>query len=74
VTLSEFRLAVSEEFGALGQVLLRDAVLAECGNRTGEEALQAGFLPREVWLALCKLQQVPAERRYGVGLAEVSTL
>jgi len=70
VKLSEFQRAVADEFGAFGRVLLRDTVLAELGNRTGEEALAAGAAPREVWLALCRVQEVPRERWHGAGRPE----
>ncbi len=47
--LSEFRRAVSDEFGqGYGQVLLHDLVLAELGGRTPEAALAAGV--PEVWI------------------------
>ncbi|MEJ3403418.1 DUF3046 domain-containing protein [Rathayibacter sp. YIM 133350] len=69
--LSEFRLAVSEEFGeAYGRSLLRDLVLAELSNRTAQEALDAGLRPADVWIALCRAMDVPENRRYGVGLRE----
>jgi hypothetical protein len=48
-------------------VLLRDTVLVELGNRTGAEALAVGVAPREVWLALCRVQEVPPERWHGAG-------
>lgn len=67
MTLTEFRRAVDEEFGAFGAVLLRDTVLPELGNRTAEEALGAGAVPREVWFALCRAQEVPRERWHGAG-------
>lgn len=66
--LSEFAFAIESEFGDFGRILLRDLVLTKLGNRTGDEALAAGIPPREVWLALCDAQDVPAERRHGVGL------
>lgn len=66
--LSEFAFAIQSEFGDFGRVLLRDLVLTRLGNRTGDEALAAGVSPRDVWLALCEAQDVPPERRHGVGL------
>lgn len=48
-------------------MLLRDTVIVELGNRTPEEALAAGVPPRDVWLAMCRVQNVPAERRHGAG-------
>lgn len=65
--LSEFRLAVAEEFGAYGKILCEEVVLTECGSRTANQALAAGVAARDVWLALCRIQDVPDNRRYGVG-------
>ena len=67
--LTEFRRAVTQEFGAgFGTVLTRDTVIPELGNRTADEALAAGIAVREVWLALCRTQEVPPERWHGAGL------
>ena len=63
----EFRRAVEDEFGALGRVLLRENVVVELGNRTPDEALRAGVPARDVWLALCRAQDVPRERWHGAG-------
>ncbi|WBU38898.1 DUF3046 domain-containing protein [Homoserinibacter sp. YIM 151385] len=69
--ISEFRRAVDDEFGAgFGRVLVRDSVLADLGDRTPEEALEAGLPAREVWLALCRSRDVPVDRRHGVGLPD----
>jgi hypothetical protein len=71
VRLSEFRLAVSDEFGeAYGRVLTNDLVLGDVGGQTAEQAIKAGVDPRAIWLALCDASDVPAERRYGVGQRE----
>jgi hypothetical protein len=71
VRLSEFQLAVTDEFGdAYGSVLRRDLVLEEVGGRTADQALAAGVPAREVWLALCRAQDVPPNRWYGVGVRE----
>jgi hypothetical protein len=67
---SEFDRAVRDEFGAQGSALLADLVLAEVGDRTATQALEAGIPAREVWLALCAETDVPLERRYGVGRLE----
>lgn len=65
--LSEFQFAVDAEFGQFGRVLLRDTVIVALGNRTPQEALAAGVPAREVWLALCEVQDVPVSRRHGAG-------
>jgi hypothetical protein len=71
VRLSEFRIAVAEEFSeAYGRVLTRDLVLDAVGGLTADQALAAGVPARSVWIALCDASDVPAERRYGVGLRE----
>lgn len=67
---SEFLRAVDLEFGARASMLKTDLVLDALGNRTADEALEAGIAPREIWLALCAETDVPAERRYGVGRLE----
>lgn len=66
--VSEFRMAVAEEFGdSYGPVLLRDLVLSSLGDRTAEQALTSGIPPRDVWLALCEANNVPVPRRHGRG-------
>jgi hypothetical protein len=71
VRLSEFRLAISDEFGdAYGSVISRDLVLEEVGGRTADQAIAAGESVRAVWLALCKAMDVPPSRWYGVGQRE----
>ncbi|WP_309711107.1 DUF3046 domain-containing protein [Pseudolysinimonas sp.] len=66
--LSEFTRAVDDEFGAFGRVLLRDTVMVELGNRTPEQALAAGIPARDVWIAMCRVQEVPVDRWHGAGL------
>jgi hypothetical protein len=71
VRLSEFRIAVEDEFGAAyGRVVTRDLVLGDVGGLTAEQAIKAGVPPRAIWLALCDASDVPESRRYGVGLRE----
>jgi hypothetical protein len=71
VRLSEFQLAVSDEFGeAYGTVILHDIVLEAVGSRTAEQAIKAGLPVREIWLALCRTMDVPPARWYGVGQRE----
>ena len=69
--LSEFWLAISDEFGeAYGRVITHDLVLGSIGGLTAEQAIAAGVNTREIWLALCKAADVPANRWYGVGQRE----
>ena len=69
--LSEFWLAVSDEFGPeYGRVLTSDLVLGEIGGLTAQQGIAKGVAPREIWLALCEAMDVPAHRRYGVGQRE----
>lgn len=69
VRLSEFRRAVTEEFGeSYGHALVRDLVLGELGDLTAEQAIAAGVPARTIWLALCRASDVPEQRWYGAGL------
>ena len=69
--LSEFRRAVSAEFGeSFGAALMRDLVLDDLGNLTSDQALKAGIPARDVWLALSRANDVPESRRHGVGMRE----
>lgn len=69
--LSEFWLAVEDEFGAAyGRVLAHDLVLGDVGGLTADQAIKAGVPARAIWLALCDANDVPANRRYGVGQRE----
>jgi hypothetical protein len=61
--LTDFHETVENEFGALrGAALLRDHVLAALGGRTAEQAIEAGWEPRDVWRALAAEFDVPPER------------
>lgn len=64
--LSEFRAAVDDEFGAAyGRTLAQDLVLTELGGLTADQAIRSGKPPREIWVALCRASDVPAERWHG---------
>ncbi len=57
---------MDDEFGAgYSRVVASSLVLAGAGDRTAEQALGAGVPPRQVWLAVCDVQEVPPERRLG---------
>ena len=69
--VSEFRRAVDDEFGAAhGRVRVRALVGAELGGRTPDAAIAAGLPVGQVWLALCRANGVPPERRHGRGRPE----
>lgn len=64
--ISDFWRLMDDEFGAgYSRVLSSSLVLAGVGGRTADQALSAGVPPRQVWLALCEVQDVPPERRLG---------
>ena len=41
----------------------RQFVMADLGGRTAEEALEAGFPPKEVWAAVWRALELPASER-----------
>jgi hypothetical protein len=64
VRLTYFRELMEGEFGAArAAAVARDHVFAELGDRTVEDALEAGIEPRRVWKAVCDAYDVPAVRR-----------
>ena len=65
--LSSFWQLMADEFGAgYSRVLARDLVLELPEHRTAAEAIEAGVDPRTVWFALCRAQDVPESRWWGV--------
>ncbi len=53
-----------EEFGEIrADTLAQDLVLSALGERTVNQALEAGMTPKQVWRVLCDSFEVPAERR-----------
>ncbi|MCW2133553.1 MULTISPECIES: DUF3046 domain-containing protein [Crystallibacter] len=64
--ISDFWRLMDDEFGpGYSRVLAADLVLTGLGGRTAMAALEAGIPPKSVWLAVCEMQDVPAERRLG---------
>lgn len=64
---SDFHFLMTDEFGVeYSAVLLRDLALTEFNDLTGNQALEAGFEPRNIWLAICKAQGVPEDRWLGL--------
>lgn len=67
--LSEFWFLMDHEFGSVyAKVLARDLVLGELGNITAEQALERGENLATIWKAVCDMQDVPQERRWGPDL------
>lgn len=66
VRLSDFWRLMDDEFGAgYSRTLASSLVLSAVGGVTAQEALAKGVAPRDVWLAICEMQDVPPERRLG---------
>lgn len=63
--LREFRELAAEVFGNTATVLTAELVMPELGDRTANEALEAGIEPAVVWHALCDVMDVAEERRWG---------
>jgi hypothetical protein len=58
---------MTDEFGkAQSEVMIRDLALLELGDRTAASLLDSGEDPRQIWLAICRVQQVPKERWAGL--------
>lgn len=69
--LSDFWLAMESEFGpAYARHLARDLVPGDFGDLTVDQALAAGHDVRAVWLAVCRMQEVPQERWLGPDLGK----
>jgi hypothetical protein len=58
---------MADEFGkAHSDVIIRDFALLELGDKTAAVLLAQGEDPRQIWLAICRAQQVPNERWSGL--------
>jgi hypothetical protein len=58
---------MNDEFGvSYAQVLQRDLVLGELGDKTGSQLLAEGEDPRAIWIAICRVSGVPKQRWTGV--------
>lgn len=59
-----FRSMMAQEFGEVrADMLARDHVFSSLGNRTVDQALDAGVPTKEIWRAVCEAFEVPQERR-----------
>lgn len=58
---------MADEFGkAHSEVIIRDFALLELGDSTAATLLTKGEDPKQIWLAICRAQQVPKERWSGL--------
>jgi Protein of unknown function (DUF3046) len=65
--LSEFRELMNDEFGpGYAEVIAKDLVLTEHGDKSGEQLIAAGEDPKDVWLAICRQSGVPKARWHGI--------
>lgn len=62
--ITVFRRRMAEEFGEVrADMLARDHVFSVLGNRTVDDALDAGLPAKEIWRAVCETFEIPPERR-----------
>ncbi|MFK0083458.1 DUF3046 domain-containing protein [Glutamicibacter sp. NPDC090743] len=67
--ISDFWRNMENEFGARYSHVLADSMaLTELGSLTAAQALDKGIKPKRIWEALCKAQDIPAERWLGVDI------
>lgn len=58
---------MDDEFGpAYAAVLMKDLVLTSLGDRSPQQALEAGLDPKDVWRAICLAEEVPESRWHGL--------
>ncbi|MDQ2758301.1 MAG: DUF3046 domain-containing protein [Actinomycetota bacterium] len=64
--LSVFWTLMDDEFGSsYSRSVARDHTLLSLGDRTVDEAIEAGIPAREVWDAVCGAMDVAPEHRFG---------
>jgi hypothetical protein len=62
--LTHFRQLMADEFGRVrAEMIARDHVFSAFGGRTIDQALDAGYDPKDVWRVVCETFDVPPERR-----------
>lgn len=65
--LTEFRALMAAHFGPLrAPSVAHDHVFSELGDRTADQALEAGIAPKRVWAQMCREFEVPAALRHGL--------
>ncbi|MGO1230881.1 DUF3046 domain-containing protein [Glutamicibacter arilaitensis] len=66
---SDFWSSMENEFGSRYSHVLADSMsLTELDSLTAAEALNKGVKPKMIWEAICRAQDVPAERWLGVDI------
>ncbi|MFI1764975.1 DUF3046 domain-containing protein [Streptomyces sp. NPDC020800] len=61
--LTVFWQRMAEHFGpGYADTFARDHVMTQLGERTVNEALDAGWEARDVWRVVCSVMDVPGER------------
>ena len=64
--LSVFWTLMDDEFGpSYSRSVARDHTMLALGDRTVDEAIEAGIPAREVWDAVCDAMDVAPEHRFG---------
>jgi DUF3046 family protein len=67
VRLTEFRALMAAQFGPLrAPSVASDHVFAALGDRTVDQALEAGINPKKVWRQVCIDFDVPAALHHGL--------
>jgi len=62
--ITMFRKMMADEFGEIrADMMARDHVFSVLGNRTVDQALEAGVSTKEIWRAVCDSFEVPSDRR-----------
>lgn len=62
--ITVFRKMMAQEFGEIrADMLARDHVFSSLGNRTVDQALEAGLPAKEIWRVVCDAFEVPPDRR-----------
>ena len=65
VRITDFWERMEARFGsAYASSVARDQVIGRLGDRTAQQALDAGEDVREVWLAVCEHFEVPVAERH----------
>ncbi len=65
--LTEFRALMAAHFGPLrAPSVAKDHVFAALGDRSVDQALEAGINPKRVWAQVCRDFDVPATLHHGL--------